>query len=132
MKRMQFTSSPRIALAIAACLMPASAIADAIGGWQTADGGLTVAITRCANAICGRITRVAPGASAGKTAVGYMLIKDMTPTQANNWSGTVFDPRDGASYQGSLKLLSKDRLKITGCAVGGLVCQSETWTRVQP
>jgi uncharacterized protein (DUF2147 family) len=132
MKRLGSSIASFVVATTAVCTSSMPAAAEAIGLWRTADGGMTVAISRCADALCGKIASVAAGTANGKTKVGFLLIKDMKPTRSENWAGTVFDPRDGASYQGTLRLLSLDRLQITGCAIGGLVCQGETWTRMRP
>jgi uncharacterized protein (DUF2147 family) len=47
-------------------------------------------------------------------------------TDDNEWSGNVLF--DGQSYQGTLTLLSKNFMKLRGCA--GFLCQTYEFTRI--
>ena len=48
------------------------------------------------------------------------------------WSGgTLYNPGDGHTYGGSLTLLDPDHLLLKGCVLFGLVCKSQTWTRLK-
>jgi uncharacterized protein (DUF2147 family) len=47
-----------------------------------------------------------------------------------DWKGgTAYNPQDGGTYHGSLKLVDAEKLSMTGCIVFPL-CQSQTWTRI--
>src|SRR5256714_15669065 len=49
----------------------------------------------------------------------------------DQWDGTVYNAKDGKSYQASIKPVGADQLEIQGCVLGFL-CGGETWTRVGP
>ncbi len=46
------------------------------------------------------------------------------------WKGAAFNPEDGKTYTGELRV-SGDRLKTSGCVLGGLICKTINWTRVE-
>ena len=53
----------------------------------------------------------------------------MKPNGDNAWSGSAFNPEDGKNYSGKMTL-SGDTLTTAGCVLGGLVCKSVKWSRV--
>jgi uncharacterized protein (DUF2147 family) len=140
-----------VALTTAACLtaaLPAFAI-DITGVWSTQDSDARVRIFACGKALCGTILSLkepndpATGKpkldkynqDAGKHArpvVGIELISQMKPNSAQDrWEGMLYNPKDGNTYKGSLIARDPLTLKLQGCVLGGLICKSETWTRVQ-
>jgi uncharacterized protein (DUF2147 family) len=44
--------------------------------------------------------------------------------------GTVYNPEDGGTYKGSIKLVDPDTLRLTGCIFAPL-CKTETWRRIK-
>ena len=45
-------------------------------------------------------------------------------------SGRIFDPDSGSTYDSTISLKSSDSLRVQGCALGGMFCGGQTWTRV--
>lgn len=50
----------------------------------------------------------------------------MKPTRENEWSGKAFNPDDGKTYSGKMRL-DGDTLVTEGCVL--IICRSVTWTR---
>ena len=48
----------------------------------------------------------------------------------NSWSGYAFNPEDGKTYRGEIKL-SGNHMTTSGCALAGLICKSAGWTRAK-
>jgi uncharacterized protein (DUF2147 family) len=44
--------------------------------------------------------------------------------------GRIYNPDDGRTYRGTLRLIAPDRVKVTGCLIFPL-CGSQTWRRVR-
>lgn len=63
---------------------------------------------------------------------GLVFISDLKAVAPGYWEGNLYNPRDGRTYSGSLQQQGPDKLELKGCALFGLVCQSEFWTRVSP
>jgi uncharacterized protein (DUF2147 family) len=53
----------------------------------------------------------------------------MTPSGANAWSGRAFNPEDGRTYSGKMTL-SGGSMTTSGCVLGGLICRSVNWRKV--
>jgi uncharacterized protein (DUF2147 family) len=61
--------------------------------------------------------------------VGQRVFYEMAPNGANKWSGKAFNPEDGRTYSGTMTL-SGSSLTTAGCVLGGMICRSVNWSRV--
>ncbi len=128
-----------------AAVTPASA-GDPRGTWMTENGKAKVAIVSCGGALCGNIVALTEpndpatgkpktdrnnpdAAKRGRPMVGVQIVIDMKPDSADKWKGQVYNAEDGKTYSGSITLVNASTLTLQGCALGGLVCKSQTWTR---
>jgi uncharacterized protein (DUF2147 family) len=59
------------------------------------------------------------------------IVLGMKPSGPNVWSGDVYNTQDGRTYSGSFTLISDNAAALKGCVLGGLICKSQTWTRVK-
>lgn len=109
-----------ISAALAALACGSAFAADEIEGrWKTQPGD-TAAISDCGNGFC--IT-LKDGDYAGQQ-VGQVV-----PSGDGRYVGSITNPEDGKTYKGK-GMVARDSLKISGCALGGLVCKSQTWFRL--
>jgi uncharacterized protein (DUF2147 family) len=105
-----------------------SARADEVAGtWLRDTGASKVKFAPCGGALCGTLVWIKPGVET-PAKVGQKVFFDMKPTGANAWSGSAFNPEDGKTYSGKMSLAG-GTLTTQGCAMGGLICKSSTWTR---
>ena len=81
----------------------------------------------CGGAMCGTLAWIKPGTDT-KGKVGQRVFYDMKP-DGDGWKGSAFNPEDGQTYVGKMTL-SGSTLTTQGCAMGGMICKSTTWTRV--
>ena len=123
----------RTAAALAALLTVGAASASLagqapfLGDWARADGKTKIHVASCGAAFCGVNTWVRPGVSGEK--VGDTLVASVRPAGAGRWSGTAFDRRRNQHY--TMKIhVANNRMTTRGCVLGGLVCQSMGWTRL--
>jgi len=47
------------------------------------------------------------------------------------YTGEVYNPEDGNTYKGKAEIIDHNTLRVTGCALFGLICQSEDFVRVR-
>jgi uncharacterized protein (DUF2147 family) len=139
-----------IALSAVAPLMILPALAaDPVGTWLTQDQDGQIRITNCGGgAICGALVWMKdpndpatgrpktdknnPDASKqGRPLLGVQIVLGMKPSGPNVWSGDVYNTQDGRTYSGSFTLISDNAAALKGCVLGGLICKSQTWTRVK-
>lgn len=108
-------------MAIAVLLLGAGlAYADDIeGNWKT-QAGSTAAITGGGGKFS--IT-LKTGKFAGKR-IGYMNQKG-----GNTYAGEITDPETDKTYSGKASVNGRS-MKMSGCVFGGLICKSQTWTKL--
>jgi uncharacterized protein (DUF2147 family) len=54
----------------------------------------------------------------------------MQPAGANKWTGQVCNAEDGKTNSDSITERDANAIRLEGCALGGLLCKGQTWTRV--
>ncbi|AVT82741.1 DUF2147 domain-containing protein [Rhodopseudomonas palustris] len=113
---------------LAAALATTGARADDVGGtWLRETGASKVKFAPCGGAVCGTLVWLKPGVET-PAKVGQKIFFDMKPTGPGAWAGSAFNPEDGKTYTGKMNL-SGGTLTTQGCAMGGMICKSSTWTR---
>jgi uncharacterized protein (DUF2147 family) len=119
--------------------------ADIKGKWLTEEGKGQVLMEDCGGKVCGKIVWLKepndkdgkPQADVlnedpslrGRPVVGIKLT-EMAP-EGDVWKGTIYNPEDGKTYKGEVKLQPDGTLLVKGCVLGGILCDDQTWTRVQ-
>jgi uncharacterized protein (DUF2147 family) len=149
MIRMTFTNRFAVlALATLATvtLRPALA-ADPNGTWLTEAGTSRIKIADCGGTLCGNIVWMKEpidpdtqkprldknnpeAAKRSRPLMGAAIVIGMKPSGADKWAGQVYNAEDGKTYSGSITMMSAGALKLEGCALAGLICKGQTWTRV--
>jgi uncharacterized protein (DUF2147 family) len=109
------------------------------GTWLSQTGETRVRIAPCGGNLCGTIVWLKSPAKdvhnpdeskRGRDLVGTQMIT-MSPSGANQWSGTLYRYTDGQTFKGNLTLAGPNTLQLQGC--GGpfnAICRSQTWSRV--
>ena len=120
----------RLSLAAAAAVLIGCGAAQAqeLGGtWQRDTGASRVRFAKCGEALCGTISWLKD--ANGPAKIGQRIFYDMKPNGAGKWSGSAFNPEDGKTYSGTMAL-SGETLTTSGCVMGGLICRSVKWSKV--
>lgn len=117
-----------LGFALGAMAMSPAFAGDVSGTWLRDTGASRVKFAPCGSAICGNLVWLKPGVET-PAKVGQRIFFDMKPSGADSWSGNAFNPEDGKTYSGKMSL-SGDTLTTSGCVMGGMICKSTTWTRV--
>lgn len=101
-------------------MMAGPVLADPIEGNWKRPNGHTVTFSACgAKKFC---ATAKSGPNAGKS-VGVL-----TATGAGTYKGSLSDPSKGKTYTGKGSI-SGSTLRVSGCVLGGLICQGENWSR---
>ncbi len=137
----------RVLLLSAAALIAAPLAAHAeepvMGVWAAPVDDARVEIVACGPKLCGKV--LSSGQIKSRPDIrdaynhdqslrdrplkGLVIMNGFTGGPTEWKGGTVYDPKTGSTYSGSIKLIAADQLKLTGCIVYPL-CQSQTWKRV--
>jgi uncharacterized protein (DUF2147 family) len=122
--------------------------ADVIGVWLSPKANTRVRISPCGSALCGSIVwlehpnnpqtgepltdRNNPDpANRNRQLLGLQIITDLKPGRAaGEWTAKVYSPNDGSTRDASFSMDGPNGVKMEGCALAGLICRSQTWTRV--
>ena len=69
------------------------------------------------------------GQPCGANQNGEQVLINMKPGK-DKWSGRIFDPNSGSTYDSTIALKGSNSLRVQGCAMGGMFCGGQTWTRL--
>jgi uncharacterized protein (DUF2147 family) len=109
-----------------AAVPPASATSAAnspLGVWLTEEKEGKVRIEQCGPNLCGYSVDKKSNQN------GEQVLINMKPAK-DKWSGRIFDPNSGSTYDSTIALKGTDSLRVQGCAFGGMFCGGQTWTRI--
>jgi len=106
-------------------LAPAAQSADSpLGLWLTEEKQGRVRIEQCGANLCGY--SVDPKSNQNRERV----LINMKPAKDSKWSGRIFDPTTGSTYDSTIAFKGPDTLRVQGCAFGGMFCGGQNWTRL--
>ena len=121
---------------------PATALSNVFGNWLTEDNRAVIANSRSGETVCGRSARILVESEAGqrdinnpdpnlrnRTIQGSRILSGFRYDRGQYRHGQVYDPENGRNYNARLRLNRDGSLRVTGCVLGGLICQSQNWTR---
>lgn len=103
---------------------PARDLNSPLGVWLTEEKEGKVRIEQCGNNLCGY------SVDSKSNQNGEQVLINMKPGKDQKWSGRILDPNSGSTYDSTIALKGTDRLRVQGCAFGGMFCGGQTWTRV--
>ncbi|MGJ4900178.1 DUF2147 domain-containing protein [Bradyrhizobium sp. HKCCYLS2058] len=98
-----------------------------VGIWLTEEKEGQIRIEPCGANLCGYAV------DAKTKQNGEQILINMRPSdkaQEKKWTGRIFDPNSGSTYDSTIALKGADNLRVQGCAFGGMFCGGQTWTRV--
>jgi len=95
-----------------------------IGLWMSEKKEGKIRIEDCNGNLCGYAVDAKTGANGAK------ILINMKP-RGDKWAGRINDTRSGGTYDSTIAMRGSDKLKVQGCAFGGMFCGGETWTRIQ-
>jgi uncharacterized protein (DUF2147 family) len=110
---------------------------DPSGTYLSETGETRVRIAKCGAAHCGTIisvqgeTKDVNNPDAGlksRSLVGIQMISDIRPAQ-DGFTGKLYNYKDGRTYTGKMTFAGK-AMQLSGCVLGGLICRSQTWAKV--
>jgi uncharacterized protein (DUF2147 family) len=132
-----------LAIALMGVSTLASFAADPAGTWLTEENA-TVRVSNCGGGLCATIASLKepndPQTGKPKTdinnvdaskrnrpIVGLQIFTGLRPEGANKWTGQIYNPEDGKTYDANVVLENANSLKVQGCVL--FICRTKTWTR---
>lgn len=123
------------ALVCGCAVRAAPSTVSPVGEWINPARSVRVRTGPCGDRLCGWVSWASDAARAdardGGTPqlIGRTLLDDYRRTGPASWQGRVFVPDWNREFFSRIEQLGADRLKISGCVFGGLLCKSQIWTR---
>ncbi|KRR14702.1 hypothetical protein CQ12_11320 [Bradyrhizobium jicamae] len=114
---------PQQKQAAAPAASPSPSSNSPLGVWLTEEKEGKVRIEQCGQNLCGYSVDKKSNQN------GEQVLINMKPGN-DKWSGRIFDPNTGSTYDSTIALRGTDSLRVQGCAFGGMFCGGQTWTRV--
>ena len=132
------------ALLFATLAGQAAADNGANGVWLMENGKVTVRISSCGGNLCGTIVGLKkplnkegqpkrdkdnpnPGLR-NRPIIGLTILNGLRPDGEDRWSGTIYNPDDGNSYDSDVMLVNSRTLRVKGCVA--FVCKTKKFTRI--
>ena len=100
-----------------------AAASGPVGIWMTEKNEGKVHVVNCGTNLCGyAVTKSGTD--------GEQVLINMKPTNEGGWHGRIHDTRGGGTYDSTLAMRGDNKMRVEGCAFGGMFCGGQTWTRV--
>ncbi len=132
----RFAAAALIALALTGTASAQKGV-DPTGLWLTENGDSKVRIARCGGGYCGTLASVpGPGLDSknpdaslkSRSLIGVQIMNAATPS-GDGYDGSLYNPNDGKTYSGSLKVKGPNVVEVAGCVMS-VFCKRQTWKRV--
>ncbi len=93
------------------------------GLWKRPNGTIAK-VWKCGGGMCGKVIK-------GKKA-GFVMFNGIKKA-GSVWKGNMKHPDmfSFMTFNGTVKLLSPNKLRVQGCVIGQSMCDAETWVRVK-
>ncbi len=121
----------KLAVVLIAVSAPAMASSQALEGrWANAKRSVIVKVSRCGDAYCGTISWASAHNREKGTTPGTRVLSDLKPAGEGVYKGRAFEPKRDISGSATVRQVSPDVMIVKGCAVMGLFCKEQRWTRI--
>jgi uncharacterized protein (DUF2147 family) len=123
---------------LAASLMAAPALAapSVEGRWTNPKRSVTIEVARCGQAWCATVVAASAKARANarkggtRELIGTRILTGARPVGNGVYKGRGFIPRRNISAPATIRQRGPNVMEVEGCALGGLLCKEQRWTRV--
>ena len=122
-----------LSIAMAAIALGASAPASAQAledKWANAKRSVIVHVARCGDAYCGTVSWASAKNRQKGAEPGTRVLTELRPTGGGVYKGKAFEPKRNIHGSATVRQLGPDTMVVKGCAVIGLFCSEQRWTRV--
>jgi uncharacterized protein (DUF2147 family) len=108
----------------------ASAQATLEGRWANPKHSVIVNVTRCGDAYCGIVSWASAKNRERGTTPGTRVLSDLRPAGDGTYKGSAFEPKREIHGSATVRQAGPNVMIVKGCAVMGLFCKEQRWTRV--
>jgi len=135
----QWTRMKRTLLILSSlALAAAPASAQALEGrWTNPKRSVVVRVEKCGTAYCGWVVQATEKAKANArkggtpSLVGTQILSGLRPAGAGLYKGKAFVPKRNVHAAATVRQIGDNVMLVKGCAMLGLLCDEQRWTRVK-
>ena len=115
---------------------PAWASAAVEGRWTNPKRSVVIEVARCGEAYCGTVVWATAKAKANarkggtENLVGTRLVTGARPVGNGVYKGRGFVPKQNIHSSATIRQIGPNTMTVKGCALAGLICKEQRWTRV--
>jgi uncharacterized protein (DUF2147 family) len=121
----------KAALGLLALAAPATATGESLTGhWANPKRSVIVNVSRCGDAYCGIVSWASARNREKGTTPGTRVLSDLRPAGEGIYKGRAFEPKRDISGSATVRQVGPDVMIVKGCAVMGLFCKEQRWTRI--
>lgn len=118
------------ALALAAVPTAASSQTLLEGRWANPKRSVIVEVERCGDAWCGTVNWASAKNREKGAKPGTRVLSDLRPQGGGVYKGRAYEPKRNVSGSATVQQVGPNTMIVKGCAVIGLFCKEQRWTRV--
>jgi uncharacterized protein (DUF2147 family) len=126
-----------LALLLASLLSaPALAKASVEGRWTNPKRSIVIEVAPCGSAWCATVVAASAKAKANarkggtRNLIGTRILTGARPVGKGVFKGRGFVPKRNLSAPATIRQRGPNVMEVEGCALAGLLCKEQRWTRV--
>jgi uncharacterized protein (DUF2147 family) len=122
----------KAAVILFAATVPVTASAQAAleGRWKNPKGSVVVHVARCGDAYCGTVSWANENNREKGVRPGTRVLSELRPQGDGVYKGRAFEPKRNMSGSATVRQIGPNVMIVKGCAVVGLFCKEQRWTRI--
>jgi uncharacterized protein (DUF2147 family) len=120
-----------ITAAAVAFVASAPASAQALEGkWANPKRSVIVKVARCGEAYCGTVSWASAKNRAKGAELGTRVLSDLRHQGDGVYKGRAYEPKREIRGSATVRQVGPNTMVVKGCAVAGLFCKEQRWTRI--
>ena len=125
----------RILLSIAAAAVALGATTPAYaqaleGKWANAKRSVIVQVAKCGDAYCGTVSWASARNREKGAEPGTRVLSDLRRAGDGTFKGKAYEPKRNIRGSATVRQIGPDTMVVKGCAVFGVFCSEQRWTRI--
>ena len=116
--------------------VPAAAQASVEGRWTNPKRSVVIEVARCGPAWCATVVSASAKAKANarkggtENLIGTRILTGARPVGNGVYKGRGFIPKRNIYAPATIRQRGPNVMEVEGCALAGLLCKEQRWTRV--
>jgi uncharacterized protein (DUF2147 family) len=111
--------------------VPSPAFGQAIEGkWANPKRSVIVRVARCGEAYCGTVSWASAKNREKGAEPGTRVLSDLRPAGEGIYKGRAYEPKRNIRGSATVRQIGPDTMVVRGCAVLGVFCSEQRWTRI--